>query len=307
MGTPDIAATVLERLVRAFPGAVVGVLSQPDRPKGRDLQMQPTPVKVTAMAHELPVWQPEKARSPETLERLRELAPDLIVVVAYGQLLPQALLEIPRRGCLNIHTSLLPRWRGAAPIQWAMATGDAQTGVTLMRMDAGLDTGPILATRTTEIRDDDTGQTLHDRLGTLGADLLVESWEPILAGTLLPVSQPSEGVTYARKITKEDGWVDWTLAAPVIWRRMRAFTPWPGTTSHWPLTPKAKRIKLHAGFPVEKQGRPGQVIAADPAGIVVACGSGALCVTQLQPEGGRSMSAGEFLAGHAHLVGLQLS
>ncbi len=306
MGTPDIAALVLNRLAGAFPGQWVGVISQPDRPKGRDLQLQPTPVKQLATSLGLPVWQPEKARSPESLAVLRELAPDLIVVVAYGQLLPTSLLEIPRLGCLNLHTSLLPRWRGAAPIQWSIAAGDAMTGVTVMRMDAGLDTGPMLATRTTGILETDTGVTLQDRLGHLGAELLVEVLPEYLAGHLPPAPQPAEGVTYARKITKEDGRVDWTSAAPVIARRLRAFTPWPGAFTLLPGTPQAKLLKLHAAVAVDRSGPPGQVLAADPTGIVIGCGEGALQITELQAEGGRRVTAAQFLAGHPGLVGRTL-
>lgn len=306
MGTPDIGAVVLSRLALAFPGQVVGVLSQPDRPKGRDLQLQPTPVKSAAQRLGIPVWQPEKARAPESLAGLRALAPDIIIVVAYGQILPQSLLEIPRLGCLNLHTSLLPRWRGAAPIQWALAAGDTVTGVTLMQMDAGLDTGPMLASETTDIRDDDTGQTLHDRLGQIGAELLVSTLPEYAAGRLPPIAQPAEGVTYARKITKEDGRIDWSLAAPVLWRRLRAFTPWPGAFTRMPGGSTPKLLKLHAGIPLQVDGPPGQILAADAAGVIVACGAGAFQITELQPEGGRRMTAAQFIAGHPGLTGLTL-
>jgi len=307
MGTPEIAATVLTQLATTWPGQIIGVVSQPDRPKGRDLAHQPTAVKTAAQQLGLPVWQPEKARSPESMEMLRSLAPDVIVVLAYGQLLPPDLLAIPRLGCLNIHTSLLPRWRGAAPIQWALAAGDAVTGVTLMRMDAGLDTGPILATRATEIRDDDTGQTLHDRLGQLGAALLIDSLPGYAIGQLPAVIQSTEGVTYARKITREDGRMDWTLASSVLWRRLRAFTPWPGAFTTLPRKPKARLLKLHTAVPVDAAGPAGQVLAADASGLIVACGAGALRITELQPEGGRRMTAAEFLAGHHDVIGAVLS
>ena len=306
MGTPEIAAQVLQRLVAAFPDDWVGVLSQPDRPKGRDLQLQPTPVKQAAQALGIPVWQPEKARSPESLTLLRELAPDAIVVVAYGQLLPPALLEIPRLGCLNLHTSLLPRWRGAAPIQWAIASGDRITGATVMRMDAGLDTGPMLAERTTEISDTDTGATLQDRLGQLGAELLVQILPEYLQGKRAAVPQPTEGVTYARKITKDDGRVDWSLSATILAQRLRAFTPWPGAFTMLPTPTKPKLLKLHAAVPVDRSGPPGQVLTADSTGIVVGCGTGALRITELQAEGGRRLTAAQFLAGHSGLPGMTL-
>lgn len=298
MGTPEIAATVLTRLAAAPIGEIVGVISQPDRPKGRHLQMHPTPVKVAAQRLGLNIWQPEKARSPDTLQKLTELKPDVIVVVAYGQLLPAALLEIPRLGCLNIHTSLLPRWRGAAPIQWAIASGDEVTGVTLMRMDAGLDTGPIVAQRSTSIKDTDTGQSLHDRLAELGGDLLVDALPRYSRGELKPAAQPESGVTYARKISRTDGQLDWSLNAIVLWRRIRAFTPWPGAYSFLGEQPKGRLLKIHAVHLAEMSGAPGHVLAADGQGLVVACGVGALRITELQPESGRRMTATEFLAGH---------
>lgn len=306
MGTPDIGAVVLSRLSLAFPGQVVGVLSQPDRPKGRDLQLQPTPVKSAAQRLGLPVWQPEKARAPESMAVLRELAPDIIIVVAYGQILPQSLLDIPRLGCLNLHTSLLPRWRGAAPIQWALAAGDTVTGVTLMQMDAGLDTGPMLASQSTDIQDDDTAQTLHDRLGQIGAALLVGALPEYAAGRLPPTPQPAEGVTYARKITKDDGRIDWSLTAPVLCRRLRAFTPWPGAFTRMPGGSIPKLLKLHAAVPLHIDGPPGQILAADASGVVVACGAGAIQITELQPEGGRRMTAAQFISGHPGLKGVTL-
>lgn len=306
MGTPGIAAHVLRCLASAFPGQVVGVLSQPDRPKGRDLQLQPTEVKQVALELGLPIWQPEKARAPESLELLRQLAPDVVVVVAYGQLLPQSLLDIPRHGCLNLHTSLLPRWRGAAPVQWAIAAGDARTGVTLMRMDAGLDTGPIVATRTTDILESDTGATLLDRLAHLGSSLLVDTLPEYLAGRRPSTPQPVDGVTIARKITKDDGRVDWSSGAPAVARRLRAFTPWPGAFTRLPSTPQSRLLKIHAAVPIDRPGTPGRVEAADATGIVVGCGEGALRITELQVEGGRRVTAAQFLAGHPHLLGTTL-
>jgi methionyl-tRNA formyltransferase len=298
MGTADLAATVLRRLVADPRWQVILAVSQPDRPKGRDLALQPTPVKQAALESGIPVDQPAKARDPGFLERLRSLAPDLIVVAAYGQLLPQSLLDIPRHGCLNVHTSLLPAYRGAAPIQWALADGLAETGVTLMRMDAGLDTGPIVATAITPIRDDDNGQTLHDRLADLGGDLLVASLPEYLAGRLIPRPQPSEGVSLARKITKEDGRVVWDRPAVDLWRRIRAFTPWPGAFCHAEGGGRTRLVKIHAAVPCEGSGRPGERIDAGKGRLVVACGTGALELRLLQPEGGRRMDAAAFLAGH---------
>ncbi len=298
MGTADLAATVLRRLAADDRWSVVLAVSQPDRPKGRDLALQPTPVKQAALEAGIPVDQPAKARDPGFLERLRTLAPDLIVVAAYGQLLPQALLDIPRRGCLNVHTSLLPAYRGAAPIQWALADGLSETGVTLMRMDAGLDTGPIVTTATTPIGDDDTGQSLHDRLADLGGDLLVRSLPDYLAGRLPPHPQPAEGVSHARKITKDDGRLIWDRPAVELWRRLRAFTPWPGAFCHAEGGGKTRLVKVHDAVPCEGSGRPGERIDGGKGRLVVACGTGALELRILQPEGGRRMEAAAFLAGH---------
>lgn len=298
MGTADLAATVLRRLAADPRWSVVLAVSQPDRPKGRDLALQPTPVKRAALEAGIPVDQPAKARDPGFLDRLRALAPDLIVVAAYGQLLPQALLDIPRHGCLNVHTSLLPAYRGAAPIQWALADGLHETGVTLMRMDAGLDTGPIVTTATTPIHDQDNGQTLHDRLAELGGDLLVRSLPDYLAGRLPPRPQPAEGVSLARKITKEDGRLAWERPAVELWRRLRAFTPWPGAFCHAEGGGKTRLVKVHDAIPCEGSGRPGERIDCGKGRLVVACGTGALELRILQPEGGRRMEAAAFLAGH---------
>lgn len=300
MGTPDLAALVLSRLADWPHCRITGVVSQPDRPKGRDLQTLPTPVKLEAQRRQLPLFQPDRARSPEFLEQLRSLKPDLIVVAAYGQLLPQALLDIPRLGCLNVHTSLLPKYRGAAPIQWAIANGDTHTGVTLMRMDAGLDTGPTLSRVSTPIADSDTGQSLHDRLAELGATLLLESIPAYANGSLVPVPQPAEGVSLARRIAKEDGRVDWTQPARILWCRLRAFTPWPGAFCQFQHGSKLKSLKLHRAdvAPLPSTATPGTVVRADKEGIWVACGSDALLLREVQPEGGRRQTAAEFLAGH---------
>jgi methionyl-tRNA formyltransferase len=299
MGTPDLARTVLAALASAPGIELVGVAAQPDKPSGRNLHLTPPPVKVEALARGIPVLQPLKARDPEFLARLRELAPDLIVVAAYGQILPQALLDIPRHGCLNVHTSLLPRWRGAAPIQWAIADGDAESGVTIMRMEAGLDTGPMVSEVRTLISDADTGQTLHDRLAELGAKLLVETIPGYVSGALVPRPQPAEGATYARKITREDGRLDFGKPARELWRRARAFTPWPGTWCQLPSEPTPKLLKVHAlALEESVAGDPGTVVSTGKDGLVVACGAGGLRLLELQPEGGRRMTAEQFAAGH---------
>jgi methionyl-tRNA formyltransferase len=221
----------------------------------------------------------------------------LMVVVAYGQILPQRLLEVPKHGCLNVHTSLLPKYRGAAPIQWAIADGEEFTGVTIMRMDAGLDTGPILSTRRTAILPADDSQTLHDRLAQLGAELLVETIPGYVGGTIVPQPQPAEGTSYAAKITREDGRIDWSLPAQKIWNRLRAFTPWPGGFTFLPGEGKPQLLKIWRVEVVEGSGAAGQVLTADKSGIVVACGQGALRILELQREGGKRLTPEQFLAG----------
>ena len=299
MGTADLAAGVLRALCRQPDLQILAVVSQPDKPRGRDLQTAPTPVKIVALEHQLPVLQPARARDAQFIEQLRTLAPDLIAVAAYGQILPQALLDIPRHGCLNVHTSLLPRHRGAAPIQWAIMEGDAVTGVTIMKMDAGLDTGAMLATTATAIAEDDNAQTLHDRLALLGAELLVQTIPEHVAGRIIPQPQPAEGVTYARKISKEDGALDWSQPARSLWNRLRAFTPWPGAFTFLPGEARPLLVKIwRAEVDSAHSGPPGEVLAADRQGVVVACGEHSLRVHELQREGGRRLGAQEFLSGH---------
>jgi len=303
LGTPEIARTILGALVSTSGLQVVAVGAQPDRALGRGLQLAAPPVKQEAIRLGIPVLQPESARDPGFLDTLRQLKPDLIVVVAYGQILPQSLLDLPPRGCINVHTSLLPRWRGAAPIQWAIASGDTETGVTLMRMDAGLDTGPMIAAVRTPITGSDTGATLHDRLAVLGAQLLVATLPEYLAGRLTPRVQPAEGVTIARKIRREDGRLDWKQSAETLWRRLRAFTPWPGAFAFLPSASDTRLLKVHAALPETAppdaaQATPGTVLPGDRSSLRVACGSGVLRLLEVQSEGGRRMDAGAFLAGH---------
>lgn len=317
MGTAAMACPSLSRLL-AWPGAtVVGVVTQPDRPAGRGWQLRPSPVKQLALASGVPVLQPERVREPAFQETLRALGPELIVVMAFGQILPRPILQLPRFGCLNIHTSLLPRYRGAAPIQWALIRGETETGVTLMLMDEGLDTGPIVAQRAISIGPTDTAASLHDRLAHLGADLLIETLPAYLAGHITPQPQPAEGVSHAPRLRKEDGRIDWTLPATEIERRVRAFDPWPGSFTWWwpaenrctcsgseprpaPARPRARplMLKVWRAAVAAEHGPPGQVLEVGPVGVLVGCGSGALYLLQVQPEGGRRMGIGEFLAGH---------
>lgn len=305
MGTPDIACATLQALATAPDCEVVGVVAQPDKPRGRDLKLQPPPVKELALRLGVPVLQPPRARDEAFIGQLRELRPDLIAVLAYGQILPQAILDLPQHGCLNVHTSLLPRWRGAAPIQWAILEGDAETGATIMRMDAGLDTGGIVATCATPLAPDDNAQTVHDRLAVLGAELLVRTLPRYISGELPPRPQPAEGVTYARKLTKEDGRLDWSQPARVLHNRLRAFTPWPGAFTFLPAQPRPLLLKVWRAE-VARAGdvqsppaaQPGRVLSADKSGLVIACGEGALRLLEVQKEGSRRMTTAEFLAGH---------
>jgi methionyl-tRNA formyltransferase len=276
----------------------VAVVTQPDRPKGRELKLQPSPVKALALQASLPVLQPERARDEAFLGALRELQPELIAVAAYGQILPQSILALPRHGCLNVHTSLLPQYRGAAPIQWAILNGDAATGVTIMKMDAGLDTGAILTQATTPIHPEDNSETLHNRLARMGAELLVRTIPDYVAGKLNARPQPVEGASYAPKIKKADGHLDWTQPAPTLWNRVRGLVPWPGAFSYLPGQPQPHLLKIWQAEVVERSGQPGEVLQADKAGIVVACGREALRILILQREGGRRLKAHEFLAGH---------
>lgn len=299
MGTPELAATSLAALLREPTFQVLAVVTQPDRPKGRDLKLQPSPVKEIALAAGLPVLQPEKARDEKFVAALRTIQPDLIAVAAFGQILPKTILDLPRHGCLNVHTSLLPKYRGAAPIQWAIANGDTETGVTIMKMDVGMDTGDILTQRTTPIAATDNSQTLHDRLAQLGAELLVQTISDHVAGKILPRPQDTAQATHAPKIKREDGCIDWKLPATHLWNRLRAFTPWPGAFTFLPAQPRPRLLKLLRAEPIPAgANEPGHLLAPDKDGIVVACGEGALKIFELQLEGGRRMTAPEFLLGH---------
>lgn len=297
MGTAELSCASLEKLAGNPPFQINAVVTQPDKPSGRELKLHPPPVKVLAQKLALPVLQPPKARHEPFISELRAASPDLIVVAAYGHILPQAILDLPRFGCLNVHTSLLPKYRGAAPIQWAIANGETETGVTIMKMDAGMDTGAIVAQRRTPISPQDDSATLHDRLAHLGAELLLETIPSYVAGTLLPKPQPGDA-SYAPKIKKEDGHVVWKLPAETILNRLRAFLPWPGAFTFLPDKPKPHLLKIWRAEVVEAAGAPGEILSADENGIVVACGKKALRVLELQREGGRRMNAQDFLTGH---------
>ncbi|HYP67409.1 MAG TPA: methionyl-tRNA formyltransferase [Thiobacillaceae bacterium] len=290
-GTPEFARRALSALVRAG-HTIPLVLTQPDRPAGRGMKLALSPVKREAEALAIPVWQPGGLRDPATRGPIREARPDVMVVAAYGLILPQAVLDIPRLGCLNIHASLLPRWRGAAPIQRAIEAGDKQTGISIMRMEAGLDTGPVLLTSSTPILETDTAGSLHDRLAEAGAQAIVEALDRLDA--LIPLGQPAEGMTYADKVSKEDAQLKWSHPAEVLARKVRAFNPAPGA---WTFL-NGEGLKIWRAAPIAANGEPGAVLEAKPEGLIVACGSGALQITELQKAGSRPMSAAAFLAGN---------
>ncbi|MCD6337922.1 MAG: methionyl-tRNA formyltransferase [Verrucomicrobia bacterium] len=299
MGSAEFACPALERLIRIPEWRPAAVVTQPDRPRGRGLALLPTPVKSLATARGVPVLQPEKCRDSRFLEELERVKPDLIVAAAYGQILPAALLAIPRCGCLNIHASLLPRHRGAAPIQRAILEGDRVTGVTIMQVDEGLDTGAILSQAETPISPEDDARSLHDRLAAMGAELLAQTIEPYVTGKLKPRPQPEEGASYAPKIKREEGRMDWSEPAERAWRRVRAMTPWPGAHTFLPF-PERPLLKIWKAEPLPltaDAGLPGEVLAAGSEGIDVACGEGALRLLEVQREGSRRMRAREFLAG----------
>lgn len=295
MGTPDFAVPSLRALIDTF--TVTGVVTQPDRPAGRNLAPTPSPVKKVALEHGLPVFQPEKLRGKEAIETLREWPADLYVVAAFGQILPQTVLDIPTAGCINVHASLLPRWRGAAPIQASILAGDAQTGVTIMQMEAGLDTGPMLRMEALDISAQETGASLHDRLATLGADLLIPTLHDYLAGKITPQTQPEDGVTWAPQIEKENGRIDWTRSAAEIDRQVRAFTPWPGTFTIW----SERTLKILGGAPVSGNAPAGKVIRHNNT-IAVGTGDGLYLLNRVQLAGKQASPIAAFVNGYTDFV-----
>lgn len=284
-GTPEFAAQHLQALLDAG-REVIAVYTQPDRPAGRGQKLMPSPVKQLALQHDIPVHQPQTLRDPAAQAELASLQADLMVVVAYGLILPQAVLDMPRLGCINSHASLLPRWRGAAPIQRAIEAGDAESGVTVMQMEAGLDTGPMLLKVRTPIASDDTGGSLHDRLAALGSNAVVEAVSALEAGTLAGEIQDDSLATYAHKLNKDEARIDWTQPAVELERRVRAFHPWPICHS----TLDGAAVKIHAAEPGTGHGVPGQIIDADKNGLDVACGEGSLRLTRLQLAGGKALA-----------------
>ena len=291
-GTPEFAASALQALIDAGHDIAL-VLTQPDRPAGRGMKLKASPVKTLALAHGLPVSQPLTLKTAEAQAEIAAVGAEVMVVAAYGLILPKAVLEMPTRGCLNIHASLLPRWRGAAPIHRAIEAGDAEAGVTIMQMDVGLDTGDMLLTVREPIHADDSTGSLHDRLAAQGAQAMVAALAQLDA--LSPQPQPAEGVTYAEKIGKAEAQLDWSLPAEVLHRKIRAFNPFPGAST----LAGGEALKIWQAQLADGAGAPGEVLAADADGVRIACGSGALLATQLQAAGGKRLAAREFLAGHS--------
>lgn len=301
MGTPDFALDTLRGLIEAG-CKMVGVYTQPDRPRGRGRKLAPPPVKELALAQGIAVFQPHKLRDPAAVEELKALAPDLIVVVAYGQILPQAVLDIPQYGCINVHASLLPKYRGAAPINQAIIDGENETGVTTMLMDVGLDTGDMLIKKSLPIRPDETAGELHDRLAPLGRQAMEETLRQLCAGTLRPQKQDDAQSCYAGMMKKEDGRIDWNLPAQQIHNLVRGLDPWPAAyTSLSGETLKIGKTRVESGT-----GEAGHILAADDSGVRVACGNGALSIGELQLPGKRKMAAVDFLRGHQLPCGTRL-
>ena len=292
-GTPEFSVPCLEAC-RASGAQVVAAYTQPDRPAGRGRKLTPSPVKQAALAAGVPVEQPPSLKSADVQQVLADYRPDLLVVVAYGLILPRKVLAIPRLGCWNVHASLLPRWRGAAPIQRAICAGDEETGVDLMQMEAGLDTGPVMLQRRTPIRRDDTGGSLHDRLAALGAELLTEGLRRVLDGQSLPAAaQPEDGVTYARKLDKTEAKLDFSHAAIELERQVRAFDPWP--VAEGTIAGETLRVRAAHAIARDHHAEPGQLLAAGHDGIEIACGQGVLRITALQRAGGRQISATDYI------------
>ena len=298
-GTPDFAATALKALLGTH-HTLVGVYTQPDRPAGRGRKQQASPVKQVAQEAGIPVFQPESLKSPEAQQELAALKPDVMIVAAYGLILPPEVLAIPVHGCLNIHASLLPRWRGAAPIQRAIAAGDQETGITIMQMDSGLDTGAMLLKAVTPITDTDTGGSLHDRLADMGGAAILKALTLLEKGELTGEAQNDDLACYAHKLAKEEGHIDWSQDAQAIERLIRAFNPWPGTFTDL----DQQRIRIHQAqaLPESSPKPPGTVLSRSREGIDIACGSGSLRITRLQLPGARAQTVNDLINGGKQLL-----
>ncbi|MBE0370040.1 methionyl-tRNA formyltransferase [Pseudoalteromonas aurantia] len=296
-GTPDFAARHLNALIDSQHN-VVGVYSMPDRPAGRGKKLKASEVKLLAMEHDLPIFQPETFKSIEAQAELAALNADVMIVVAYGLLLPKAVLDTPKLGCLNVHGSILPRWRGAAPIQRALWAGDSETGVTIMQMDEGLDTGDMLYIATCPITAQDTSASLYDKLAELGPSALLETLNLLISDTATPIKQNDDLANYAKKLSKDEANIDWTMPAVQIERNIRAFNPWPVCFT----VMQEQAVKIWQATVLDEQGDAGTILRSDKHGVVIACGEQALAITQLQPQGKKPMSAQDFLNGRAEWV-----
>ena len=295
MGTPDIAATCLKKILDVG-FDVVGVYTQPDRPKNRGMKLAFSPVKEVALAHDIPVYQPEHFREAETVETLRKLRPDVVAVVAYGRILPQKVLDIPAKGCINIHASLLPAYRGSAPYQWAVLDGLEETGVTAMYLCREMDAGDMIAVRKTPIGENETAGELLDRLAVLGADLLSETLDRIADGTVTAVPQDGSKATYAPMLDKSMCPIDWTKSARQVHNQVRGLNPWPVATAEL----AGRKFKIYETVVLDKtlRGKPGTILGLTKTGLQVACGSGAVEIRTLQAEGGKRMAAPDYFRGH---------
>jgi methionyl-tRNA formyltransferase len=300
IGAGEIGVPTLQALLRSSEHKLTGVLTQPDKPVGRDQQIESPPIKRALAGTKISILQPVRIKDRQAIEDMRALQPDVIVVVAYGQILPREVLEIPRTACLNLHASLLPRWRGAAPIQAAIAAGDSQTGITVMYMAEGLDTGDILLQRGIDILPTDTGGSLHDRLAQIAPDALLEALQMLANGNAPRIPQDNTLATYAPKLTRDNGEIDWTQPAEIIERKIRAFNPWPGAFTEI-ASHGVRKLKIFSAAIVNLNGVPGEILRREKE-LVIAAGKGALSLGEVQLEGKRRMDAAEFVRGHASIL-----
>ncbi len=306
MGTPDFAVQTLVKCIEHH--EVIGVFTQPDKPKGRGNKLSPTPVKITAEKFGIQVYQPDRIRKIEWVDLIKDLNPDVIVVVAFGQILTQEILDVPKFGCINVHASLLPKYRGAAPINWAVANGEKITGITTMQMDAGIDTGDMLLKRSIEIKEDLNAGELHDQLAAIGADLLVDTLNALEKSELVPIKQNSEESSYASMLNKEISLIDWNMSAAMICNRIRGFNPWPVAHTKY----KGETLKIFSAKTVEENGteltnqKNGTVLSNDKSGILVMTGNGVLLIEELQLGSLKRMTAHAFMLGHEIEIGIVL-
>ena len=300
IGAGEIGVPTLQALLRSSEHQLTGVFTHPDKPVGRAQRIEPTPIKRALAGSKVPILQPARVKDRQAIEEIRALQPDAIVVIAYGQILPREVLEVPRVACLNLHASLLPRWRGAAPIQAAIAADDPETGITVMYMAEGLDTGDILLQRRIDILPTDTGGSLHDRLALIAPETLLDALQMLAEGDAPRIPQDNALATYAPKLTRDNGKIDWSEPAEIIERTIRAFNPWPGAFTEI-ASPGVRKLKIFSAAIVDLNGKPGEFLRSEKE-LVIAAGKGALSLGEVQLEGKRRMDAAEFLRGHASIL-----